>query len=334
MKEDMRFRNTWFRQRHDLKDQSQSGYDLALACFGMDAGLDEQEIVDLIIQHRRMHRERQRTRIDYFQRTIAKAAAKVGGVDPMKPGAAPLIVMPRAATPSEATPMPAPAPAAPEAGPVPVEPSPETQKNILLDEISSRLGLPVVRIAKITGKEPSYQLELESGPIEFCSFAKIIDQGCFRNAIGSVINRLVPKMKPQAWEQFVQMMLAALVEEEGGEENDFQAATLLWVRQYLAETALIPSIESQTVQNARKPMVHNGVLTICASDFTVYLTRACFQNVSVKAVVSMLRAIGAVHARVRGRKFGEQSRWMLPTGQFDPTEYSKPHQEDHAYAGE
>ena len=32
------FRNTWNRQRHDLKDQSGSGYDLALACFGVDAG--------------------------------------------------------------------------------------------------------------------------------------------------------------------------------------------------------------------------------------------------------------------------------------------------------
>lgn len=34
---DMPFRTTWFRQRHDLKDQSQSGCDLALAHFGLDA---------------------------------------------------------------------------------------------------------------------------------------------------------------------------------------------------------------------------------------------------------------------------------------------------------
>lgn len=31
---DMRFRNTWFRQRHDLHDQSQSGYDFALCNLG------------------------------------------------------------------------------------------------------------------------------------------------------------------------------------------------------------------------------------------------------------------------------------------------------------
>jgi hypothetical protein len=46
MAADMRFRNTWLRQRHDLKDQSQSGYDMALAAFGAQAGLTEQQIVE------------------------------------------------------------------------------------------------------------------------------------------------------------------------------------------------------------------------------------------------------------------------------------------------
>jgi hypothetical protein len=55
---DMRFKNTWQRQRHDLKDQSQSGYDLALANFGIEAGLTEQQIVDLMIHHRRQFGQR------------------------------------------------------------------------------------------------------------------------------------------------------------------------------------------------------------------------------------------------------------------------------------
>ena len=72
MEADMRFCNTWLRQRHDLKDQSNSGYDLALACFGVAAGLSEQQIVDLIVHHRSHHGLGHRTRADYFQRTIAK----------------------------------------------------------------------------------------------------------------------------------------------------------------------------------------------------------------------------------------------------------------------
>lgn len=76
---DMRFTNTWFRQRHDLHDQSQSGYDLALACFGFRAGLTVQQIVDLMVHHRSMHKQKPRTRIDYFQRTLTKAAAASDG---------------------------------------------------------------------------------------------------------------------------------------------------------------------------------------------------------------------------------------------------------------
>ena len=79
MRDDLRFRNTWNRMRHDLKDQSQSGYDLALACFGVDAGLPEQRIVDLIVHHRSLFARSQRTRVDYFQRTVAKANQRTGG---------------------------------------------------------------------------------------------------------------------------------------------------------------------------------------------------------------------------------------------------------------
>ena len=71
---DMRFKNTWFRQRHDLLDQSQSGYDLALCNFGFGNGLSEQQIVDLLIHHRALHKQKHRTRVEYFQITLAKAA--------------------------------------------------------------------------------------------------------------------------------------------------------------------------------------------------------------------------------------------------------------------
>lgn len=70
-----RFKATWLRQR-DLKDQSQSGYDMALANFGVEAGLSEQQVVDLIIHHRRIHGKPQRTRLDYFERTISKASKR------------------------------------------------------------------------------------------------------------------------------------------------------------------------------------------------------------------------------------------------------------------
>ncbi|HYK91479.1 MAG TPA: hypothetical protein VE398_22100, partial [Acidobacteriota bacterium] len=65
MEHDIRFRETWNHQRHDLNDQSQSGCDLALACFGLKVGLAEQQIVNLIIHNRRLHGAKQCRRLDY-----------------------------------------------------------------------------------------------------------------------------------------------------------------------------------------------------------------------------------------------------------------------------
>ena len=45
--------------------------------FRRDAGLSEQQIVDLIIHHRAHHGRPQAKRLDYFRRTIAKAFASV-----------------------------------------------------------------------------------------------------------------------------------------------------------------------------------------------------------------------------------------------------------------
>jgi hypothetical protein len=166
MEADLRFRNTWFRQRHDLHDQSQSGYDLALACFGVDAGSTEQQIVDLIIHHRELHKQKLRTRLDYYQRTIAKAAKRTEGIDPVSilQGTAPQ-------EPSQATPPDTLQPDDEAKQP----PDPTTAKAILCKRISQVPGIRILRLLKVTGKEPTYQMQLDTTTIEFPNVGKFID---------------------------------------------------------------------------------------------------------------------------------------------------------------
>jgi hypothetical protein len=321
MEADLRFRNTWLRQRHDLKDQSQSGYDLALACFGVDAGLTEQQIVDLIIHHRCLHQQKHRTRLDYYQRTITKASKRNAGSDPFK--------VPPPETPASAQPAPTPPESelpvcAPSEEPV----DPARAKALLCEHISKLLGVRIIRLVKVTGKEPIYQMELEQGKIEFPNVGKLISQDSVRVAFAATVGKLIPKMKPKAWEQLAQLMLDACVVEEGSEEMEFEGAARMYVAQYLAETSFIDSIEGQTVQNARKPMVLDGRIAICASDLQIYVNKTTFQNLSVRAIVSLLKALGGKSIRVRGHKFREQSRWVLPIEEFDPADYSVQHKDE------
>lgn len=332
MREDLRFRNTWLRHRHDLKDQSGSGYDLALACFGVDAGLSEQQIVDLIIHHRAHHGEKQRTRLDYFQRTIAKATQRVGGFEAVAATSTAVPLLPGAAEPAHTT-----GPAAQQGAPVaPEEPTasesttapanPDTAKALLCERISSVIGISIVRLVKIEGKEPQYRMELGDGrKIEFPNVMKLITYDSVRAAIAATVGKIIPKINAKHWEQVAQAMLDACIIEEGTEEMEWEGAARMYLQHYLAETGFIPCIEGQRLQDQRRPLALDGKITVCTSDLQTYINKTTFQNLSVKAVAGMLSAIGAKSIRVRGPNFKDQSRWVLPTADFDPDEY-KPHE--------
>lgn len=76
--EDPKFAATWNHQRGDLRDQSCSGYDMALAGIGVDRGLTDQQIAGLLTLHRTRFPGKKQERVGpayqkYLQRTIAKA---------------------------------------------------------------------------------------------------------------------------------------------------------------------------------------------------------------------------------------------------------------------
>jgi hypothetical protein len=142
-----------------------------------------------------------------------------------------------------------------------------------------------------------------------------------RAALAATIGKIIPRKKAMHWEQIAQAMLNACIVEESTEEVEWVGATRLYLQNYLSETNFIPSIEGQRIQEQRMPMVLEGNISICASDFQMYVNRTTSQNLSVKALTGMLSALGAKSIRVRGHKFKEQSRWLLPLTEFSPADY-------------
>jgi hypothetical protein len=302
---DSRFKSTWFRQRPDLNDQSQSGYDMALACFGVAQHLDEQQIVDLIIHHRSVHHRKPRGKLDYFQRTISKAAKGWGeSADSPHPESQ--------STRNAAECVPA---------------DPIIAKAQTWERISGILGIRIFRVVKITGQDPIYRMELEGAKIEFSTVKKFVTQDSFRCAIAAATNFLPLKQKPKGWEEIVRIMLSALTEEDGGEEMDLEGRAHMYVSQYLAETGFIEAIDSQNTQIARKPMIIEGAVTVCSNDFQRYVNNAIAQNLSIKEIASMLSVVGGRSFRLH-RGAVDQTRWRLPASEFDPARYSAHYRED------
>src|ERR1039457_5681420 len=125
----------------------------------------------LIVHRRSLYARSQRTRLDYFQRTIAKAFRPSLGPD------APMVLL--GASPLSATT----GPAAPGAGGSTNRATldPAAARALLCERISAVLGVRVCRLVKFAGKEPTYHMELEDGKIEFLSVRKLMSQSAVRD---------------------------------------------------------------------------------------------------------------------------------------------------------
>ena len=321
---DTSFKNTWFRLRSDLCDQSQEEYDLSLASTGIRGGLSYQQIIDLIIHHRRMHKQKQRTRLDYYKRVLAKAASSSTGTGQFLP----CIDVRVPGMPGNAT----------DNGPdqrssKPNQGGPRTtisdrEKIALCDRISAALGVEVIRMVKLSGKDPLYRMELPEGKVEFQNVGKLICYNAVREAIAARANKLIPGINRAQWPQIAQWMLDACIVEDGGEELEDEGAARAYLTRYLVESTLIPALVGQSPQDWHKPMVRAGRITVSASDLQMFINRVTVQNLSVRAVAALLSAIGGKQVRVRdntvrvGNKIREQGRWELPLEEFDPADYS------------
>ena len=183
-------------------------------------GLSEQQVIDLMIHHRRIHGKQQRTRLDYFQRTISKASKRnENPAPPPNPLRFPLRSL---VNPSPQT-----------------KPDSPTARALLCEQISNAIGVRVLRIVKIDGQEPTYRLELEATKIGFPSVDKLVGQQSFRMKIASAVDHLVPRIPPKVWDRVAQMILNALTVEDGGDEANLVGAAKLYVERYLSETPFI-----------------------------------------------------------------------------------------------
>lgn len=227
---DLVFKSTWFRQRTDLPDQSQSQYDLALARFGVSGNIEAQQIVDLIVHHRATYRHKPRTRLDYYYRTLAKVATRNSAETTDGPA--------RESKPHDQRPE-APGPA----GGPPSPSNPDRAKIALCDELSETFGIEVSYCQALWPR--SYlqnRTRDRKGPFRK---RRKIHQRAVRSAIAARAGILIPDFEKEPWRQIVQLMLDACVDEYGGAELEFEGAAQMFLSQYLSPETFIPSIAGQ-----------------------------------------------------------------------------------------
>jgi hypothetical protein len=293
-----RFQETWERRAKGQKDDSPSGWDYALAYLAVRADWTDQEVVDLLIAHRRKHKNEIK-RPDYFIRTIAAAktnCSRNAAVEKMKTDYA-------ARQQIEQAP-----------GPIDVP-----KRNEALELLYDALGVRITKIIKYRQDPPQYRLVIDTGEIELGRVENLINQNPLRNAIAAVTGQYIPKLKSEDWDGVAQALLDSCEALETGPESTDVGQITAWINRYLDEQP--PSILSKATFDNLTPCVQEkepDLVCIFLAHFREWLFRRENERISSRQLGIMLRKIKArpdtlsafdtsrsvwlIHDRVHGRK--------------------------------
>ena len=336
-KDATRFRHTWNRERHDLFDNSNSGYDMALIHFGLDINLTEQQIVDLVVTHRAHHGVKQKLDAGYFRRSIIKARASreekmrrpglaASGIGPTTPNGHPDLKGAGALDGPPVTPFAVAGDAQPVNGAAPRTISPavaaarakvpsqeDFAKDAMCEKLSAILGIPILHMVCIDGEEETFHMHTASHGIIVFRTAELITFRQFEIKVAGRTRRIPNQLKPKEWVAVKQDLLSACEIKPVPDEERFEGRARRDVLNYLAETEFIQSLEGQTIQDQARPMIYGGQIVVTSTNLAEYLERTKNRKTSPHEAASALVALGAEKTpRLRTSPYGRQVRWALP----------------------
>lgn len=259
-----KFKNTWEHKRPDLTDQSMSSYDLSLASQAGLAEWTDQEIVSLIIAHRKDQGSTDKIeRQDYFSRTIARARSNISyNISEKDAGAHASLGDAMDAGGEDA-----------------------------MTELSSRLNAPIVAVIK-RGKDPAfYYLRLTTGDeIRIGEGKALNSQIAARTAIMNTTRRVFRRMKAAMWDRVVELMLS-VAEEESLADGDSAIDMACLILAYLDSRPAMDWDADEGILTHNLSFIKDGKVWIHASSFIEWASIARGRNFQRAELISKFREL-------------------------------------------
>lgn len=222
------FAETWRRERKEFPSQSE--YDMSLASMAARSGWKDDEIVALIVSHRRDGGEPLRLdRPAYFTALIGKAKAGMVAEEAHE----------RINERVEAV----------QIG----ETSAEDEREGLLTDVSNLLGFRIRRVLKFITDPPQYRLVLQEGCIHLGGVEAILNPQKFRQAIAAVSGHLIDRFNGTRWDPVAQAILHSVEELDLGADSSAESLVDEWLGEYLAQHR--PSEDRQEAIPIREPFL-------------------------------------------------------------------------------
>lgn len=291
---DKMFKLSWVHARTDLQDQSASSYDLSLATRALAANWAAQEIVDLLIAHRRKHGALEKAmRPDYFERTLNRAItgkdqqARKEAVEALKAGTP--VVPPQGETEPDAA---------------------ET-----LGILSDLIGIRINKLVRFRGGSNTYQLDVEGHTIDVPAVELLDSQPKFRRLILDYTDKRIEPMKERPWHEFVNRLFSAIENVQVSSDATRKGAYENWVDMYMGES-VAGEKDWERAACDNMPFYKDGHSYFVAEGFRLFLYTRFQERITSQQLTVDLTKLGYVYERVnaRNRKGGRTKRsvWRVP----------------------
>lgn len=272
------FSDRWFHRRPPSgSDDSMSSYDMSLASIAATAAWTQQEIVDLLVHHRRKYKEldtgNKETRVDYLRRTAARALQ-----DNASRRAVDHIVTVEVKERRENEP----------------ETAAGTDERVkVFLGISKALNLDIRGLTKYAGDEPVFRIQIGEGSYDLGGIENITSWGKFQNKIASHVGKSLPKMKTDAWARVWEAMLGAATVEsiaDGGNMREIYRAKMA---RWMENNTVVPASAEVEMYDGQVVYQLADKLYFSLEDFYRWVRMHDHDNIQRAALARCMKMFGA-----------------------------------------
>ena len=285
------FAATWRRERKEFPSQSE--YDMSLASMAARAAWTDEEIVGLVVAHRREGGEPLKIdRPGYYERLVSKARASIESDHAHE----------RLAERVEAV----------SSGGADIE----EERSDFLADVSTLLGFRIQRIIKFVTDPPQYRLVLDEGQIHLGGVEAILSPAKFRASIAAVAGHLIQRFAGDRWDPVAQAILQAVEELDLGIDSSTEGLVGEWLTEYLQQHR--PSEERAEAIPIKHPFLRgNGEVCIFLAEFRSWLGFHRDEKMGRKQLATLLRTAGSEpvtinYVRESDGKKTTASCWTVP----------------------
>lgn len=299
---DARFRRTWEKKRgRDLKDHSQSGYEMSLANAAAEAEWSDQEIADLLIAHARIREGKPPEGPNYYRITIGKARMSTAARRE------------RAEKKEEDE----------ERREAEIRAAVQEGRESILALLRERLSVPLEGFVQ-TGSDPAtYYLMIEGhGRILIGTTDDVLHSSRkVRSAVAENTGRIIPKPKAEEWETTVGLLFQVVEREE---IMDLRRAeeTRNWIGTYLDEQPSLAEAEAASQEekeaykiafSLKQPFRENGSVALHAGELLKHIKIGEFAPLGIRELRLRLNELG-FHSKKFTERVGKrvvgQNYWI------------------------